>query len=407
MKINFKRVVKKMKNCKCRFIVTSDIHYEVERETEHERFEKGMRMAYEYAESQPYKKIDAFIANGDFANSGDPEQMKRFKQSLDAVIKPDAEIIMTMASHEFFHAGPEEAYKNFREIFGLTPDTHKVINDLHFIGVSCSERCWYHEDKLNFFAEELKKAAEDDRRKPIFVFQHPHPQMTVYGSSAWGEDSFMPILMNYPQIIDFSGHSHAPINDPRSIHQEYFTSMGSGSLSYFELDEFTCATGTVPEDAHTCAQYLIVEVYEDNSVKILPFDVLSGKFFNDGYVIEECWNPDKFVYTDARADTEPVPQFAGGAKIDVAITTENIEVTFTQAIQEPSRTDTYTIAIKNNDGLIVARKNIFSSYYIYNMPESLTVNFDNNFDTGRYTVEITANGFWKVKSKSIRKEFEI
>lgn len=395
-----------MKECKCRFIVTSDIHYEADRETEHERFEKGMKMAYDYAATQPYSKIDAFIANGDFVNSGAPEQMKRFKQSLDSSIKPETEIIMTLASHEFFHAGPEEAYKNFKEIFGLTPDTHKIINGFHFIGVSCNERCWYHEDKLAFFSEELKKAAAEDRKKPIFVFQHPHPQMTVYGSSAWGEDSFVPILMNYPQVIDFSGHSHAPINDPRSIHQEYFTSFGSGSFSYFELDEFTSFQGTVPPDAHTCAQFLICEVYEDNSVKVIPVDVISGKFFNDGAIIEECWNSDKFIYTDKRADNEPVPVFADNAEVSVTENENKITVAFPQAIQEPSRTDTYTVTIKDGDGIVRARKNIFSSYYLYEMPSSLTVDFDCELEKGNYSAEVVANGFWKEKSSPLIKEFK-
>ena len=48
---------------------------------------------------------------------------------------------------------------------------------------------------------------------------------------------FAEILKNYPQVVDFSGHSHVPINDPRSIHQKHFTALGTGSLSYFELDD--------------------------------------------------------------------------------------------------------------------------------------------------------------------------
>jgi hypothetical protein len=82
----------------------------------------------------------------------------------------------------------------------------------------------------------------------------------VYGSINWGEDDIIAILNDYPQVIDFSGHSHAPINDPRSIHQKYITSLNTGSLSYFELDEFDLMYGTVPPDAKQCAQFYIVEV---------------------------------------------------------------------------------------------------------------------------------------------------
>ena len=84
--------------------------------------------------------------------------------------------------------------------------------------------------------EELKKAAEDDPTKPIFVQQHYHITNTVYGSDLWGTDVFTSILNKYPQVIDFSGHSHYPINDPRSIWQGRFTALGCGTLAYFELE---------------------------------------------------------------------------------------------------------------------------------------------------------------------------
>ena len=48
-------------NARLRFIVTSDIHYEADKDLEKERFEKGMKMAYDYAASCSYKNIDAFF----------------------------------------------------------------------------------------------------------------------------------------------------------------------------------------------------------------------------------------------------------------------------------------------------------------------------------------------------------
>ena len=83
---------------KLRFIVVSDVHYKMEKD----RFEKGMRFAYDYAASTPYPKIDAFFAVGDFVNRGSEEEMRKFKESLDRVIKPETKITLTIASHECF-----------------------------------------------------------------------------------------------------------------------------------------------------------------------------------------------------------------------------------------------------------------------------------------------------------------
>ena len=229
-----------------RFLVVSDVHYGDEREAEYERMEKAINTAYELSEKEEYSKLDALYVVGDFSKRGTEKQMYAFKNTLDEFLKEGTEVAVSLASHEFMNDGEEKALENFGRIFGMEPDTHKVINGYHFISVTSTNGCHFDEAKQNWVAAELKKAAADDPRKPIFFFQHPHIMGTVYGSANWGEDELTAILMNYPQIIDFSGHSHAPINDPRSIHQKHFTCLGTGTLSYFELDEFDKVYGTVP-----------------------------------------------------------------------------------------------------------------------------------------------------------------
>ena len=83
------------------------------------------------------------------------------------------------------------------------------------------------------------KSTKDDPEKPIFVFLHQHIKDTVYGSQEWGtQDSakINAVLKEYPQVITFSGHSHYPLDDPRSIHQKDFTSVGTSSVSYMEVE---------------------------------------------------------------------------------------------------------------------------------------------------------------------------
>ena len=383
-----------------RFIACSDVHCKENDPTEPDRFKKGMSLAYSYAESSSYKNIDAVYVIGDFANQGTFEQMSIFKSALDDSLKPETKPVLTMASHEFMHDGEEGALKRFDEIFHQSPDTHFVINGFHFIAVTTERGCSIDDAKQQWLSSELKKAAEDDEKKPIFVFQHPHLSDTVYGSINWGDNDIYAVLMDYPQVVDFSGHSHAPINDPRSVHQKHFTSFGTGSFSYFELDEFDFTCGTVPPDSRSCAQLLVVEADRDGRVRVLPLDILSGNFFNEGVIIDEPWNPDSFKFTDERYRSPETPFFADNAKAHAETNGSTVSVIFDAASSATERIDAYKCTIKKQNGTIIRQHRMTSSYYIYNMPDEYKMDFE-NIPTGNYTAEITAEGFWGNKSKKL------
>ena len=395
-------------NTVLRFIAMSDLHFKEDENKEPERFQAGMKMAYDYAASQEYKNIDALYIVGDFANRGSEGEMRRVKQYADENVRPETDITLMLASHEFFSPDKEEgAIQRLKDIFHQVPDLHKVINGYHFISVSTERGCRLFDEKQAWIREQLKIAAAEDPFKPIFFFQHPHLTDTVYGSIGWGEDDIIPILMDYPQIVDFSGHSHAPVNDPRSVHQKYFTSFGCGSLSYFELDEFDYLYGTVPPDKELCAQFLIVEVHDDNSVLVKPFDILSGRFFNDGYFVETPWEPDSFIYTDERYKKAQQPVFGENTAFDIHYVEGKLKISFDQALSVPERPDCYTVVIRSaKDNHIVKQTTVPSSYYVYNMPQKIDI--DLNFDEkGRFNAKLYAKGFWKNVSEPLEKEFEV
>lgn len=392
---------------KLRFIVTSDIHYKTDEDISKDRFEKGMKMAYDYAASCEYKNIDAFFAVGDFANSGKKEEMLKFKASLDKCIAPETKKVLMLASHEFHSAGQENAEKLLFEIFSQEPDNYFEINGCPFFCISTEDGCRIKDKKQEWLSSCLKDAAEKGRQRPFFVFQHPHLTDTVYGSINWGDDDIISILTDYPQVIDFSGHSHAPINDPRSIHQKYFTSLGTGSLLYFELDEFDYMYGTVPPDCKECAQFYIVEVSESNQVRIIPVDVLSGRFFNDGLMICTPWEPDSFVYTEDRAACEKKPFFDESFICEHKIVDEKLSISFSQAKTYGYRVNSYSVVLRNSDGVILSQKKVSSSYYRFYMPERVELSVDFPYKNGEFSLEITANGFWYVKSDKFIYRFTV
>ena len=341
-----------------RFLVVSDVHYRDEHSVERERMELAIRTAYGLSEAEEYSKLDALYVVGDFATSGSKTQMLAFKETLDKNLKDETEVTLSMASHEFHGDGGEAgALERFAEVFNEEPDTHKVINGYHFISVTSTDGCHFDDAKREWVAEELKKAAADNPRKPIFFFQHPHIMGTVYGSANWGEDELTDILMNYPQIIDFSGHSHAPINDPRSIHQRHFTCLGTGTLSYFELDEFDKHYGTLPPGKEKAAQMLIVEADADMRVRIYPYDLITGNFFPMTWKIDSAWDVKSYLYTDARYKTTVAPYFEENAKIVVSdITEDGFRVTFDQAKTEDFYVNDYNVIVKTEDGILIIEK---------------------------------------------------
>ena len=387
-----------------RFMAVSDIHIKDEPSVERERFEKAIKYAYRIAKSsQTYKKLDAMVVVGDFATSGSLAQMEAAKKIIDENIdKNETEVILSIASHEYHtEGGPEVATARFESVFGEKTDRHAVINGFHFVSISPSKGCNYDDSKKKWMHENLCEAANDGREKPIFVFQHPHNTGTVYGSILWGEDDLISTYMDFPQIIHFSGHSHAPINDPRSIHQQHFTSLGTGTLSYFELDEFDKSCGTIPENKEQAAQMLIVEADADNRVRVYPYDVLTDNYFPYVWEIDTPCDPSSFKYTNERYHSAAYPYFENSAEITVkAESADCVEIEFPQAkIDGDPYVNSYDITLKNADGLTVRKLSKWSEYYFYNMPEKMNVTVDGLEADTDYTVEVTANSFWFTSSK--------
>lgn len=390
-----------------RFMAVSDIHLKDEECIEESRFINAIRYAYKIAhENKIYNKLDALCIVGDFANSGTEKQYVKAKSIIDAEVdKSETQVIAQIASHETNNPGIEVAAERLKKFLGCDLDEHKTINGFHFISTSPTIKCNYDDAKRAWMAENLAEAHKDNPKKPIFVFQHPHNTDTVYGSKLWGEEDLMTVYMNFPQIIHFSGHSHAPINDPRSIHQQHFTCLGTGTLSYFEFDEFDKITGTLPPGKEKAAQMLIVEADENNRVRVYPFDVITGNYFPYVWEIDEPSNPSSYKYTNNRYKTDVCPYFTDDAVINFdKISNDSFEIEFTQAEIDEDYVNSYDITVKDINGYTVRHFSIWSEYYYYDMPKTLKYKIDGLESGSEYTVEIKANGFWYNSSKDVLTE---
>ena len=222
-----------------RFSVASDVHIEDSTTTKDDRLRQMIEVSYELAEESDigYKNLDAILFAGDIADTGTTYQFNKFKQILDENVNDGTEVLTTLGNHEFF-TNPSETVDRYLSVFeDSKEDEHRVINGFHFISICPTDGNSYSDDKVKWLEEQILIAEEDGKDKPIFFMNHHAVLETVYGTigANWGSNAFKYVLKKHPQVVNFAGHSHFPIADPRSLHQGDFTTVNTGSLAYYEL----------------------------------------------------------------------------------------------------------------------------------------------------------------------------
>ena len=397
-----------------RFVVCSDTHISSIADETAQRFTKLFKSSYAYAESQAYDKLDAIVVVGDMTNYGQPYELQAWNTIVDQNVKKGTEVITVMGNHEYYAylkdlpAGVE-SYTNNRD---SELNKHVVINGFHFIGISTYGEGDYADD-LKWLEKNLKEAAEADPDKPIITFQHHHIKNTVYTSPEWNARQSVQLdklYSQYSQVINFSGHSHAPINDPTSCYQKDYTLFGTGTLAYFEMAS-GMSTGTKPVNGDQAAQFYIVEVNKDNQVRVLPYNLLTDDFFKtaDGsqqliYQIDDLKDKTTWKYTDARKDASEAPYFEEGAEI---VIDKVAQLSATIKIPQAKDDDcvySYNVVCESAEGK-KKEYNFFSEYFFEPMPEYVTVSLSALTADTDYTISVYPVDVFGKKGECIQATF--
>lgn len=389
-----------------RFAVCSDIHLngDVEQE-EAKRLEKLINFMYDYSATQSYRSFDALLVAGDFADQGKPEQYDVFNKVTSENLREGTQLLTCMGNHEFIAYRDVDASKGARmyeEKRGQL-NTSVKINGYHFILCSYAEDGKTFTDRLSWLGGELRAAVKDTGDKPVFVFQHPAPLGTVYGSVNWGDPSVPAVLQLYPQVVDFSGHSHYPVNDPRSLWQGGYTALGCGTLSYFET-ELDAIAGNFPYSVDRAAQFYIVEADEKGNVRIMPYDLITDTFFaNEYYLTDLAKRNYDYSYLKMRL-RDSKPHFPENTQISTQVNANGeTELTFTGA-KDKFIVESYKVSVTCK-GLKVKDDN-FSSKYMYLFEEdSYTVNLGKLEQGKEYKVSVTAMNAYTQLSKPLTYSF--
>lgn len=274
-----------------RFMVASDTHLGAAVGKLSQRTMKALKLSYAIAEEdKEYNKLDAAMFCGDITDNGRRDQFVGFKAAMNNALRDGTQLLPIVAKSHDSSTLDKGSLSYLSGMTGLDSDIHTVINGFHFITISTSkvDGEQYSEYQRTWLKEELDKAVNADPTKPIFVANHEHVKDTVYGSTkfdGWGIDYFREILNQYPQVVHFSGHSHYPINDPRSIWQGEFTAVGTGAIKYLE---FTIDNDRTlhPDGYKDESEFWIVEVDANNRIRLRGVDLMEEEFLCE-YIIND------------------------------------------------------------------------------------------------------------------------
>ncbi len=434
-----------------RFVALADTHIMHSYMAHSKRFENLFTDAYDYARTQEYDKIDAVINCGDVVDDGGSTEYPHYAETWQKNILPETAFISLQAGHELLQGVRDDNIL----YTGCDMGTHAVINGYHFISISNSR---YHYDEngnivnaedgsalavtnpdpdcdVTWVEEALDEAVADTgENKPIFTFHHHPIGNTIMSTAAERTPLFAPIFENYTNIVDFSGHMHAPVVHPRSIMQKDYTTLTPGGMLYTgeQTDiEDGDGTPTVREAVSSNGSCMIVEVDADGRIRMLPYNVSRRQFYTQigtglqdqqiVYYIENAGDKSTWLYTEDRNDTTDLPVFEANATVKVRVedaflsTSPQIEckrlsLTFPNALDKDG-VECYKVVLKNKStGKVIpfykthenaktrdwAYAN--SKFYLTPVPKIVTTETHGiergAFVNGEYTVEIWAIDTW-------------
>lgn len=386
-----------------RFAVCSDVHLDGDEEQINAiRLKNLIEDMNKYSENQSYNKLDAFMVVGDFAGGGAEEEYAMFNKIVNTVLKDETQLLTVLGNHEFINYrdyDPTIGYDVYRKMINENVDTDIVINGYHFIGVSYDDNGKTFSGKTEWLKERLDNATKENPNKPIFVYQHPSPTLTIYGSISWSDFDIRKVLSKYPQVVDFSGHSHYSPSDPRSVWQGEFTAIGCGSLKAL-MSNLNYIEGDNDAPGKSAAAWL-VEVDNEGNVSLKLYDVENRMFFKDiEYYFTDLSNTKKRTYTWTKQKSlNTTPEFPEKSEVKNTVNENNETIISFPEAKGYYEAENYKIIVKDSNNKKVFEKTVVSEY-VRATDDDVTVNLG-KLEKGDYKVKTTAYSPYTKKGSTL------
>lgn len=395
-----------------RFVASSDAHIEGVGTVGYTRLKKAVDFSLGFAQNdENYKKLDTILMVGDFTDHGRPDEFDAFGEIFRYSAEKGTPILSIVAhGHECFTL-KKRSLAYFRGLTNQETDFHRIICGYHFIGLSTTSlpKLYYSPKQIKWLKKQLDAAVADTPDKPVFLMHHEHVKYTVYGSSGfdgWGHPVFTEILKKYPNVVDFSGHSHYPINDPRSLWQKEYTAIGTGSLKYVELtvDNKRCVHPPTHKD---CATFWIIEADKNGNLHLMGIDCEAEQMICEYYLDNPADQNNREYTTEKQLARSKTPVFSD----DADITLKKQEGKYTAVYPKAESTDgmpvfIYRVSVINKKGKEIANGKTVPSYYLYRSEDIITTDLG-ALPKGKYEVRIVAENTFGMQSQCLEKTIEI
>jgi len=414
--------------------------------------------------------IDVVLMDGDITNQANEYYYNYFNSIVEKVYGSDKsvwpEFVSTMGNHEWWEGTTEtdprqgsvgnytlpddhvNAVKLFNDnariesdnlvkrsavtyatnVTDTVPSYYKVINGVPFLVVSGVNANGIITDALETeikgWIAEIQQLPSVIAGGPVFVEYH-YPLSTTFTHGQGSMEStakFEALFKDVPNAIVFTGDTHFPGNNERSINQVDFTAINLGTSSYSRMvDESAVicenyenvtgglkstkgdrAQGNVGYDNAYTPNIEIVEVLANNTTKIDRFmtnDDGSARKVGETWTLPATTSKENFKYTDARFQKKESAQALYGKDGVSWENTDTVEFgvdkeahQMTVHFKDPVEhhfVEHYQVKVNE------VVHDFVSDYYKY--PEEREQNYyiiENLPDADTYTVEVTAYDFF-------------
>ncbi len=380
------------------------------------------------------------------------EQISTFKSLYEGLNMP-GELIFGLGNHdqESYYSKQALKLQDFKDVLGdkyfnneyndLTAgNRHFEIDGQHFIyvqpqsyGSADGDRVTFSDATVTWLDTTLKEITDANPNAYVYVLTHSMIKDTSYGSdlrvnaiyggpdgdgSYWYTSDLTATLNKYPQVITFSGHLHFPINDERSIMQNTFTSIGTGSVAYLAMEGgFANANGTVPTGAGNTSSGHIVEIDSKGNVRVTRLNFSTGKQMGDAWVLTAPTADGEHLkaYAADRADKNKAPSMAD-AKAEVALVQiggsgYGANLSFTAGTDD-SFVHHYKVKFTNTtDNTVVKDIKLLTDFWENTDPADMAKSYAyglGSVASGKsYKVEVIAVDSWGAESAAVTATFTV
>lgn len=346
------------------------------------------------------------VANlGDICDHHWPKGYAAIRKVYDEELVRPHEEIFVMAYHDWHRRQKEPHDLVMNEVLEMLGAKHALNCVMDFRGypLVVFQQCDADSGKMEKMLADVA-AKYSDPAIPIFVFDHEPGFDTTEDSRTWGDAARRRLYAKFPRIVHLSGHTHGAVRSELAVWQGEYTSVNAGCLSGWEGE-----TVGAPPPSKAEFGVLFMEVYRSRLV-FRRFDVRDGSECAPAWTIPLPFDPKTAPHALARrTKSTPVAQFPAEGKL-VLKTEGNPFSALTLSF--PNASDgvyQYRIEIFGEDGVRVARQDVFSSFYlsVKERPSMMTAPISAGFfDPGRsYRLSVTPVNFFGLTGRPLTAGF--